>query len=330
MKISDFISSKQYRYFYNQLSDSEEIVYESLYKGFTSHANTITCFGCTVTRVKEIYHMLKYDIPELFFVKTILLKCFLNDIQCTVIPEYRFGEQDSINIIIALNNKYRKFIAKTKSLPDIEKEQAIHDLIVSRVKYKDVDAPYSHEAPGVLLYNIGVCDGISKAFKFLADRVGLNSIFALGVSNSHENANGHAWNIVEINNVFYHIDVTFDATIADACIRYDYFNLSDEEILTSHTWTISIPICIHQFLYYRRAGLYFETKSELATHIKKVTKKSKLLVFQVPKFYSQQDKVVKAVRNLVEDNICCSISKPTQYCLSYNSDRMVFQIQIST
>ena len=47
-----------------------------------------------------------------------------------------------------------------------EKERAIHDYIVKSVVYKDVEAPYSHEAPGALLYGIGVCEGISKAFKY--------------------------------------------------------------------------------------------------------------------------------------------------------------------
>lgn len=55
-----------------------------------------------------------------------------------------------------------KILAKCYRHTAIAKEQIIHDYLVNKVTYKDLDAPYSR----VFLFGIGVCEGISKAFKY--------------------------------------------------------------------------------------------------------------------------------------------------------------------
>ena len=70
--------------------------------------------------------------------------------------------------------------------------RCIHDYIAMTVKYKDTEAPYSHEAPGAVLYQIGVCEGIAKAFKYLSDQLGLQSVVVFGASNEQGNEGGHS------------------------------------------------------------------------------------------------------------------------------------------
>ncbi len=43
----------------------------------------------------------------------------------------------------------------------------------------------------------------------------------------------HMWNIIKLNDNWYHIDVTWDS--AGELQKYDYFNLSDELIKKTHT-----------------------------------------------------------------------------------------------
>jgi len=324
--IKDYIPQKQFRYYFTQMDDMDKNLYLALLNGMLEHSDNIYC-QCSVERAQEIYHMVKYDIPELFYVKTIKIRYSVCGTSCTVLPIYRFNVKETVAMLQALDDKYRFFIDNTHTLKEIDKEKAIHDHIASMVKYKDVDAPYSHEAPGALLYGIGVCEGIAKAFKYLADRVNLKSIVVIGTSNAHGNENGHAWNIVEIDGLYYHLDVTFDTTIADGSLRYDYFNLSDEEIKTNHSWIVAIPICYTSYNFYYKEGMFFFTKTELASYIRKRSRKDNTIIFQVPLFEDEKETAIKVVCDTVRENMFCSMFEIIKYYISYNEDRMVFQIQ---
>ena len=134
---------------------------------------------------------------------------------CTVIPEYRFTISQTHDTLISMSRHCRELVDKYKQCSDFQKEKAIHDYIAMTVKYKDTEAPYSHEAPGAVLYH----EGIAKAFKYLSDQLGLQSVVVFGASNEQGNEDGHAWNLVKVNGVFYHIDTTFDTTISSSCMH---------------------------------------------------------------------------------------------------------------
>jgi transglutaminase/protease-like cytokinesis protein 3 len=47
----------------------------------------------------------------------------------------------------------------------------------------------------------------------------------------------HGWNIVYVDDAWYHIDVTFDDPIGGGgSIINDYFLITGEEIAADHTW----------------------------------------------------------------------------------------------
>jgi hypothetical protein len=87
-----------------------------------------------------------------------------------------------------------------------------------------------------LLKGRGVCEGIAEAAKLLLDACGIPTLKLSGVARKEDGSTEpHAWNVVLINGKWYHLDVTFDLTMAGDHIRYDYFNLSTEEILKDRT-----------------------------------------------------------------------------------------------
>lgn len=49
----------------------------------------------------------------------------------------------------------------------------------------------------------------------------------------------HAWNIVNIDGNYYHVDVTWDDPDESDNINYDYFLISDEQMSTDHKWDIN-------------------------------------------------------------------------------------------
>lgn len=227
-------------------------------------------------------------------------------------------------------NQFRYYYS---ALSAHEKERAIHDYIVKSVVYKDVEAPYSHEAPGTLLYRIGVCEGISKAVKWLCDRVDLKSIVAIGTSDSNGNSGGHAWNVVFLNGTPFHIDVTFDATLSNNSIRYDYFNLSELEILEDHKISneYSLPACKHSRNWFKENNLFFHSKKELIFYLKNLEPTVKNFCFQIPIFINQKDNTtaIEETSKLIYSNLFDKQLSPSHsYTIKYNINRMVFEIDI--
>ena len=329
MGIEKFIPQDQFRYYYTLLSSTERIVYDNLVCGLIDFKKEIPCAGCHANRIQDILQYAKLDIPELFYIKSISLRyspLLIN--RCTVLIEYRFKE-DTVATILARMEVIAQQLHKVIShKAEADREIAIHDFLADRVQYRDLSAPYSHEAPGALLYNIGVCEGISKAFKYLADRNGLQSIVATGLGNDHGNEGGHAWNLCSLNGEFFHVDVTFDSTIADGCARYDYLNLSDKEIGTNHSWTDSLPICHKSLSHYKRLGLFFDSQQKLARFLRSQARNNRTIVFQLPRFTGNQQRLVDVVCKTVQDNLRCGLFETKRFSLSYNLNRMVFQINI--
>ncbi|WP_434309859.1 transglutaminase domain-containing protein [Hominifimenecus sp. rT4P-3] len=331
MGIASFLPKGQYRYYYRLLSASEQRVYVKLLKGMVNFKPSVICPKCSAGEMQNVYESLRWDIPELFYVKNISLQYFSNAPEnCTARLEYRFDEKTVFHILARLEQTYGDFIDSVKGKTELEREEAIHALLTSRVTYRDADAPYSHEAPGALLYGIGVCEGIAKAFQYLADRTGLSSILVIGEARNQEKEEGHAWNLCRVDGTFYHVDLTFDLTVSNGCERYDYFNLSDQEIRNDHRWSRPIPLCKEAMHYYKRKGLYFETKSQLVQFLRRLPEQTKEAVFQLPYFEQGREGTPELVKELIGEHLVRGAGENRRFSLSYHLERMVFEIAISS
>jgi hypothetical protein len=319
-----YLPKAQYRFHYFQLNKSKRQYYDRMLEGFMKHADSIGCNGCNQSDAESIYEAIRMDVPELFFVKSIRLKHTDSFRNCCVIPEYRFNYATSETILQAIEADHVAFIRALRSASELEKAKSIHDKLASMVDYKDVDAPYSHEAPGALLYRIGVCEGIAKAFKLLADRVDLKSLVAYG--ETLNNREGHAWNLVEIDGCMYHMDVTFDSTLStDGVVRYDYFALSDDEMRSDRVWKLSLPKCDRSLSYYQTLGTFFASRKALVDYLKTLPPGPFALVFQLPCITHHAESLLHAVSAVLHDHVQ-SISRG--YRLTYNLERMVFHVSV--
>ena len=123
---------------------------------------------------------------------------------------------------------------------DYEKVLAAHDYIVRNCRYnkeaidndtltEDDFSPY-----GVFVKGVAVCEGYAKAFKMLMDIAGIDCIMVTGTVNDGV---AHAWNMVKLENDWYHVDVTFDDPEPETKeIVYLYLNVPDSVIEKDHTW----------------------------------------------------------------------------------------------
>lgn len=142
-------------------------------------------------------------------------------------------EQELKRKIQDINNQARYYTS------EYSKEEFIHDYIAKNVSYYNYqnyeDIPtIKHTAYGALVQGSAVCDGITKAFQLVLSEANIESIFVTGYT---ENV-AHAWSKVKIDGDYYNVDLTSDKTLSNInndLVIHSYFNITDEEILKTHT-----------------------------------------------------------------------------------------------
>lgn len=157
----------------------------------------------------------------------------------------------------------------------------------NRSSRKKSKSPMSHNAYGALVNHKAVCDGFSSAYSLIAQYFGMRCMVIEGKSSyqSMENT-GHAWNIIEYDNAYYHIDSTWDANIYHTTqyYSYDYFGLDDNEIAVDHEWDIhTAPKCdSNKLSYFLSNGLYAYSESQIEDIIlKKMKYRNKVIRLKI-------------------------------------------------
>ena len=134
----------------------------------------------------------------------------------------------------------------TDGMSEYDKVRAAHDYIVNTVDYgysKDSrpGKPLHYDA---LLLQKGVCANYAYAYQALLGRMGIYCEYVEG-SGKYAGTEGHAWNIVRLNDKYYHVDCTWDDPIGGS-LRYTYFLISDSTMrsLRNYPWgTSKHPAC---------------------------------------------------------------------------------------
>lgn len=125
---------------------------------------------------------------------------------------------------------------------DVEKIKAIHDYIIMNVVYDQALLEYLYQnkddvkdykgfyLEGVLLDNRAVCEGMSKTFASMCNIEGIPCVVVEGYQKANPNGAGHSWNKVNVNGVWYIVDVTSDGTIINnefEVVSYKYFMVDE-------------------------------------------------------------------------------------------------------
>jgi hypothetical protein len=131
----------------------------------------------------------------------------------------------------------------TPNMTDRQKIKAVHDYMVTTYKY-DVNFEsglYGNETYtfyGLLKNKTGVCQAYAELFYLFMCYEGIECYFVSGWADDGTGVYGsHLWNVVYVDDGYYHIDVTFDDPVPDGGeISYKYFLKTSEEITKDHTW----------------------------------------------------------------------------------------------
>lgn len=186
---------------------------------------------------------------------------------------YKTGKTNILNERqLALYDKYcsilNQYTSVTKS--PIQNELAIHDYIVNNVTYTPNTS--NNAAYDALFSGTAVCMGYAECFQTFMDMLGIECIPVTGIADGEP----HIWNLVSLDNEWYHVDVTWDDPIGDdERAHYSYFNVTDEDILLDHTIdSDKLPSCLGtKYSYYNVLGYEpMVSQNDLNAFVKEKTK----------------------------------------------------------
>lgn len=115
-------------------------------------------------------------------------------------------------------------------MSDLEKVIALHDYLAVNCEYdyENYEAGTipleSYSAYGVLVNRIAVCQGYALAYKYLLNQAGIECYMVTS------NIMLHAWNLVVLDDAYYHVDVTWADPVFDLVgrVQHKYMLRSDE------------------------------------------------------------------------------------------------------
>ena len=176
-------------------------------------------------------------------VKTMDLKLFVRVI---LEPEYYESKEVLVNKDNEINKKVEEIISTVirPEMKDYEKERALHDYLVNNCKYDERlfsgNMPKeSYTAYGALIDGVAVCQGYAVAMDKLLKAVGIETMTILGEARNDDGYISHSWNLVKLGGEYYHLDATWNDPVMDDGsnkLRYSYFNITDEQIKSTHKW----------------------------------------------------------------------------------------------
>lgn len=283
-------------YYYSRLSLLEKKAYERIVCAIKNRLTEVKVnMIFSNAEVLNIIKAVRFEHPEFFFVDFNQLRYYKTTLGYIWQIGYLFNDTIQNMIELEIEREATNILCNLKhngNCCELINARAIHNYLVKNISY-DYDAlanpgafPESFSIYGVLCKKKAVCEGVSKAFKYLCDKVGVDCIIVSGTASLESIGQNlsHAWNIVNIQNDYVHIDVTWDIGVSQLCQRnrYDYFCISDSWIGKDHVYT-ELPQCTsYTYSYFYNKNLLFRNLTEVKKYcVSEFNKKNNVLYFKI-------------------------------------------------
>jgi len=234
------------------LTETQTIsVAESIYKAMTEHSNVATFDSSSRSKrisittdnmesIRMIYHVLisEYEVGILakkvslnygrangYYIGTMRFGYYVDDSDYDATYKTVMNQLDEISALVL------------DEWSDEEKALFLHDYLAyhydfDQTEYETEEEEYvCHSAYGMLTRNMGVCEGYACLYSMLLNREGIETHLMTS------DKLGHAWNIVKIDDKWYHVDVTWDDFYYhEGAMKHNSFLKNAEDMrLSNHT-----------------------------------------------------------------------------------------------
>lgn len=331
-------------YFYAQLSMPEKRCYQEIRGAMLRHAESVKVnVALLADSISKVLHALNYDNPDLYYVDFQQVNYVISAIDVSFIFNYLLDEK---TLTVVRERIYRRVDAIMAAMDiagakdDFDKCRWLHNYLVKNVHYHEaaVLLPTNHPKAfcilGVFLENLAVCEGISKAYMFLCNLAGIDSMLVCGLSSNNLGGKNiaHIWNIVKIDGQYTHIDVTWDMNASQACrhMRYDYFCVSDLSLSADHTYS-GFPSCSTDcFSYFEQKRLLFTGTKQFKDYLARAAYKNvRVFYFRIQCHESARAELCKKIHELISQFVANNYSNVSSIEFVTNTPQMIFFIRIT-
>lgn len=234
---------------YDKLTRNQKVIYDSMlmnvldFKYFKYEASKVGYD--TLDDVLVSFGALKTDHPELEIYFTI--KEIIEDDKTLGLESVYFMPFDKENLktddIVKLKEEVKIFEEEVNLIiSNMPSNLSVYDKYRYLATYISLRTTYDYDLEngnqisniyGAIDSKTSICEGYAKAFKYLCKRANL---WCKLVSGSVGDTS-HMWNLVKVNDKYYHVDITF-ADSSDQAPNtdnwYKYFMIEEEKILETH------------------------------------------------------------------------------------------------
>lgn len=224
-------------YAYASLEGDKKLAYDIIVAALKNHEKTVTFpsdIKITSADYCDIYQQIYNTEHTIFYIDT-QMKYTTNVKTQTIVSAdlcYIYTGDEVASMQKKIDERASAITSKiTDDMSEYKIVKMFFDELASSCVY-DVDASNCRDIYGCFVTQRAVCGGYAKAFSYLCDKVGIQSLTITGDFDTVP----HMWNMVNIGGEWYHVDVTAGVVTNSVTtyIRYDYLCVTDEVSAKTH------------------------------------------------------------------------------------------------
>lgn len=226
----------------------EKLLYYDIYSAVYSHSSDLKLNqSSTPCEIRNAIRWVMRDNPDIFWFAH---QYHYDEASSTIHFQYTFSTervntiQQSINDVI--ENDF--CIEYVKKLSQQEQLAYVYKWLVTYCTY-NANSAYNQSIYSVFVRRNSVCTGYAKTAQYLFNLLGIESCLVFGRLHNDKEDGRHCWNLVKVDNEYYHFDACFGDSILDNVaiksgvqellkingINYNFLYVSTDEILRTRT-----------------------------------------------------------------------------------------------
>ena len=228
-----------YGYYYGLLNVDQQIVYKTICYAVARCADEVEIHQIPMNELRKICMAITYDNPELFY----WLPSLSEWKESRLTLKYRMEKDEVKSKILQIQKERIEILEACMQEGKASAEEflaAIYKHFSEQIQYATEELKaqenykWIYDIEGTFLNKRAVCLGIAQAFNYVCQYLGIPSILVTGEAKLGGVSMNHAWNLVQVNGKYRHIDVTSQIYEPNSN-SYQYFLLQDWE-LSDRKW----------------------------------------------------------------------------------------------
>lgn len=271
---ADLMRKQQELYYFSNLEITQQNLYVEILYALENYIDEMKVSTFDTEQIDTVFQYVMMDHPEIFYIDGYSFVKYSRgeNIEKIVFKgNYIYNQQEKAVKEEQIEDIVGEILANiSQDATDYEKVKYVYETIIHKTEY-DINAADNQNICSVFLNHSSVCQGYAKAVQYLLNQL---KVPATLVNGTVETGEGHAWNLVKVENEYYYVDATWgDASyqlqnnedsrmIQDMqAISYDYLCVTTEELTRTHTLSEIVPLPMCNCLdanYYMKEGAYFK------------------------------------------------------------------------